>query len=73
LNRVLGSQKKAPSDLGEVVEGVPAHSHCERCGKAITLGKRYCSDICKRGEGRGPGSTLFWIILLLMLMMLLWR
>jgi predicted nucleic acid-binding Zn ribbon protein len=76
LNKIFGrggSGEKPPSDLGDVIEGVTPHSHCERCGKAITLGKRYCSTVCKRGEGKGPASSLFWIILLIMLMLLLWR
>jgi len=80
LNRILGRESregKSPSDVGNVVEGVTPHSHCERCGKAITIGSararaRYCSDICKRGEGKGSGSMLFWMILLLILMMFLW-
>jgi predicted nucleic acid-binding Zn ribbon protein len=75
LNRILGRESregKPPSDVGNVVEGVTPHSHCERCGKAIEIGKRYCSDICKRGERKGSGSMLFWMILLLILMMLLW-
>jgi len=74
LRKMLGGgPRKEPSvDLGDLVEGVTPHSHCERCGKAITLGKRFCSEVCKRGEGRGGISTLFWIFLLLMLLMLLW-
>ena len=75
LNKILGRESregKPPSDVGSVVEGVTPHSHCEKCGKAIAIGKRYCSDICKRGEGKGAGSMLFWMILLLILMMLLW-
>ncbi len=74
LRKILGgSPKKDTSrDLGDLVEGVTPHSHCERCGKAITLGRRFCSQVCKRGEGKGAASTIFWIILLLMLLMLLW-
>jgi predicted nucleic acid-binding Zn ribbon protein len=72
LRRILGGgPAREPSDLGTVIEGVTPHSHCERCGKAITLGKRFCSESCKRGEGRGGMSSLFWMFLLLMLLMLM--
>jgi len=74
LRKMLGGgpAKESLSDLGALIEGVTPHSHCERCGKAITLGKRFCSELCKRGEGRGGMSSLFWIFLLLMLLMLMW-
>lgn len=71
LRKILGGGKEAPSELGGPVEGVTPHSHCERCGKAITLGKRFCSEICKRGGGRGGVSSLFWIMLLFLLLMLM--
>jgi len=72
LRKILGGPQKEPSlDLGDLVEGVAPHSHCERCGKAITLGRRFCSEVCKRGEGKGGISSFFWIILLMMLLMLL--
>jgi len=73
LRKMLGGgPTKEPSDLGTPIEGVAPHSHCEKCGKAITLGKRFCSELCKRGEGKGGMSSLFWIFLLLMLLMLMW-
>jgi len=73
LNKALGLERseKPPSDIGEVVEGVTPHSHCQRCEKAITLGKRFCSEVCKRGEGRKGPSSLVWIIILMLLMLLL--
>lgn len=72
LQKILGGPRKEPPlELGDLVEGVTPHSHCERCGKAITLGRRFCSEVCKRGEGKGGMSSFIWIILLMMLLMLL--
>jgi predicted nucleic acid-binding Zn ribbon protein len=71
FNKMFGREasEKLPSDVGVVVEGVTSHSHCLRCGKAITPGTAFCSEVCKRGQ-RKKGQSYFWIILLMMLMLL---
>jgi predicted nucleic acid-binding Zn ribbon protein len=33
--------------IASPVEGVPAHKHCEVCGKAIALDGRLCSPACQ--------------------------
>lgn len=66
-----GTPEAPPSDLGDVVEGVTPHSHCRKCAKAITLGKTFCSAVCKGGEKKKGSSSFFWIIMLMMLMLLM--
>ncbi|MEM1994997.1 MAG: DUF2116 family Zn-ribbon domain-containing protein [Nitrososphaerales archaeon] len=57
---------------------IPPHTHCKVCGKAIPVGKSYCSNECRASEVKSQQRakrlsriyTLFFIALMIIIILM---
>ncbi|MFN3621910.1 MAG: DUF2116 family Zn-ribbon domain-containing protein [Nitrososphaerales archaeon] len=57
---------------------IPPHTHCKVCGKAIPVGKNYCSNECRESEVKSQQRakrlsriyTLFFIALMIIIIVM---
>lgn len=57
---------------------IPPHTHCKVCGKAIPVGKNYCSNECRESDVKSQQRakrlsriyTLFFVALMIILLIM---
>jgi len=57
---------------------IPPHTHCKVCGKAIPVGKTYCSNECRESEIKSQQRakrlsriyTIFFVALLIIIIIM---